>query len=176
MTVKLIATVTVGSTPSAVQFNSIPQIFDDLLIVHSIRSSAVTSNPLAMTMVINGTSSGSRKGIAGNGSAAFGVNDTGPLYAGTFTGTTSTANTFGSGRIYIPNYKSNEIKTINTFHVFEQNATAADIGVLSLSSSTLTAITSLAFGDGSSGLGYGQHTTISLYGIKAGSDGSTVVA
>jgi hypothetical protein len=126
-----------------------------------------------MTLTLNSTSSGTGRNIEGNGSSVASYNFT-ILYCGTITGTLATANTFGSGSLYIPNYTSTIAKSVSIDNVYENNATGAGQNLYALSAPVTTGITSITLGEGSSGLGYAQYSTASLYGITKGSGGATV--
>ena len=79
-------------------------------------------------------------------------------------GDTSTANTFGSAQIYIPNYAGSNNKYLSFENITENNATTAYANLIAGLWSQTTAITSL--GIVPSGTTIKQYSTAYLYGIK----------
>ena len=175
MTMKLLETVTVGAGGTAsITFSNLPtQGYTDLVLKFSLRTdhTGVQKN---MFIYINGGST------VVNGRILFGTGSS----TGTFTDSTSnfsytntanyTANTFGNGELYIPNYRSSVAKSLSLDVVTENNGTEA---VLALSTglwNNTAAITSVTL-DPEFGTIL-QHSTASLYGITAGSDGVVSVS
>ena len=164
-TYEIISKTTVGSGGSAsIDFTSIPQTYTDLCIKYSGRTdNGQTSNHILMQL--NGSSS-SLTGIrlGGNGSSVYTASvTTGP--AGHSSGSASTANTFGSSEIYIPNYTGATNKSWSADGVSENNGTSAaaelNVGLWS-NTSAITSIKLLPEG----GASFVQHSTAYLYGIK----------
>lgn len=162
-TYTLIASNTVGSGGAAtVTFSSIPSTYTDLVIKSSTRSDG-GSGGTGFSYTFNGSSSsysrivlfgsGSAAGSASASTAAFGINN----------GPDTTASTFASNEIYIPNYAGSANKSISLDGVQENNAsTAFAIFSAGLWSNT-SAITSIAI----SGTGnFVQYSSFYLYGIK----------
>lgn len=171
---RLIETKTLGTAQASIEFTSIPQTYTDLLVVASIRTARTDQNFDDIVFRFNGDSTASRytfRRLFGNGSAASsssGALDRG--YFGVFPSDTSTANTFGNGSLYIPNYAGATNKSSSSDTVSENNATASAHIILANLYSATTAISSiLFFSDQSANLMAGS--TISLYGITKGSDG-----
>ena len=167
MSMKKIATVTVGSGGAAsIDFNSINGAFTDLLLVFSARA-AVTNGGLRLK--VNGlTSNLSVRLLYGTGSSAFSATDT--TYIGTTPNSNSTANTFGNGSIYIPNYSSTTTtKPFSADVVIENNAgTPWEGWVTSGLYNVTTAITSLSLYNDAAG-NFVQYSSATLYGITKGS-------
>lgn len=158
-----ISTVTVGSGgASSIDFVSIPQIYTDLVIKVSGRNSSTGANNFLFTF--NGsTSSFTLRQLYGTGAAA-GSTTTPARYAGEYTGTDMTSNTFSSVDIYIPNYSGSNNKSYSVDDVTENNATTS-YAVLSAglwsNTSPITSI-SLALTGGT----LAQYSSATLYGIR----------
>ena len=170
---KLIETITVGSGGAAsLSFINIPQTFDDLVIVTSLRG-----NILGGILLNSSNANTQSRHLFGSGSSAssaaylsFSYNIFQTVNRGS-----DTSNTFGSSTIYIPNYKSSAGKSLSIDSVRENNATAADQWITAgqwnnSAAVTAVSITSLDSNVNASGV-FEQHSTASLYGILKGSDG-----
>lgn len=168
-TYKLIASSTVGAGgTSAIEFTFIPQTYTDLYLVCSLRmTEAGTDNWGMLTFNNIGGTSNSAIYIRGNGSTAVsasGLNDY--FMRGVIAnGATSTASTFASNSIYIPNYTSTTTnKSVSIEGAMENNAT---YGYLPLAAALVTntaAVTSIKLVPFSGT--WVQYTTAYLYGIK----------
>lgn len=127
-TFKLISSVTVGAGGAAsIDFTSIPSTYTDLVIKYSCRGDAATTDR-GMFVRLNGDtgSNYTYKFVRGDGSSAgSGGTTTTFLYFGNFDAATSTANTFGNGEFYIPNYAGSTQKSVSSDSVSENNATSA---------------------------------------------------
>lgn len=166
-----IATYTVGSGGVAsINFLNIPQTYTDLKIVISARSNRTGTNVDTVKITFNSSSSGySNRGLGGTGSSAFSFTNVGSASIEDNAATTdnsATANTFGNGEIYIPNYTSSNNKSVSSEGVSETNATNAyqfmTAGLWS-NSTPITSITLVPL----VGTTWLQHSTAHLYGIKA---------
>jgi hypothetical protein len=159
--------VTVGvSAAASITFNSIPQTFTDLVVKYSTRCSG-SGNFQQVFLRFNGDSStvysGHRfwyyTGFASNaysGGSSNNINWT--------SGASATANTFGIGEIYIPNYRSSSGKSFSSELMSESNSSTEV--VTSMASglySSSSAITSLTLIGETS---FVQHSTFTLYGIN----------
>jgi hypothetical protein len=170
----LIQTSTLVSSADGIEFTSIPQDGTDLYVLVSIR--AATSGQFDnMELTINGTGSSFTKRAlygTGNSVSSFAGSD-GQI--GYTSANSAAANTFGNASIYIPNYAGNLNKGISTDAVSEDNATSTVIQSIfaNLWSST-AAITSLRVRTNGASMAAGS--SISLYKITKGSDGTTVVS
>ena len=160
----LIEKITVGAAgASSVTFSGIPQTgYTDLVVKASIRG-AVAGVFEPINVLPNGSSSnGTRIALYGTGSAA-GSENAANIRFDYFSGNTATANTFGSGEIYIPNYTSSNFKSFSMEGVAETNATNTAMAMTAGLWSITSAITSLQFtplnGNFMSG------TTFYLYGV-----------
>jgi hypothetical protein len=171
----LIQTVTVGSGGAAnIEFGtgaSIPQTYTDLLLVFSARVS-VTDGGLRLR--VNGSTANlSTRLLYGNGSTATSATDT--TYLGSVPNSGWTANTFGNGSLYIPNYTSSVAKPFTADLVDENNGTTGIQWLTAGQFNSSSAITSLALFNAGGG-NFVQHSSASLYGILKGSDGTTTVS
>ena len=171
-TCTLISTVSVGVGGAAsIDFTSIPQTYTDLLLVFSLRGDANGAGGIRATneWKFNSSSSGYTSrwlyGIPGIVSSSATSTET-YAYGGYFNSSSATANAFGSGQMYIPNYTGSQYKTWSIDGVSESHDTSTGLslgtGVWS-NSSAITSITLL--GDYASG-NMAQYSTASLYGIK----------
>jgi hypothetical protein len=166
-TYTLIASLTSDGSSGVTTFTSIPQTFTDLLIKISARASSDTgSAPILMS--INGSYSNlTFKRIQGPGSGTVisqsgsGSGGAGGIFT---TDSGATANTFGSGEVYIPNYTSANYKSYSIDSTNENNNSNSYFSVVSGLWSDNSAITSLTFTQEAGSTA--NNSTFYLYGIK----------
>ena len=159
-----IASITVGSGgASSVAFSSIPATYTDLLMKLSIRGSGAVTNESFYIDVNGGGYTGTRRALYGTGSAA-GSDNQAALRWDYFTGNSGTGNTFGSGELYIPNYRSANYKSMSMEGVAEGNAAGMFMAMTAALWSNTAAITSLSL-TGLNG-NIAQYSTATLYGIS----------
>jgi len=167
-----IETIELGSSQSSITFSSIPQDYDDLVVLHHCRrTSAVVDGDLFMTA--NATSNVyDTVRLGGTGSSAFSDSQTNSVMrVGVVPGANATANTFSNGLVYISNYTSSANKSVSIDSVMENNATAS-LQLLTANLIKITsALTTLEF-TGSFDTG----STISLYGVTAGGYGTVTTS
>ena len=182
MSMTVIEHIELGTAAASITFSSIPDTYTDLKILYSART---TTGQAGLLYRLNGVTSGySNRHLEGNGSSASSfvrTTESSTNAGGTWGRLVSngqdaafTANTFSNVEIYIPNYTSTANKSISVDSVSENNATTAFSAIVAGSFTSSTAITSIAFA-----LIQGDHaigTSITLYGITAGSDGTTTVS
>lgn len=167
---ELITATTLSSSAASVTFSSIPQTYNDLMIRVSSRSS-VSSTLATIGLRFNGGTSGYSDTYiyAFATTSVSSSRDTAQtsILIGQATANQTTANTFNSMEIYIPNYKSSASKPVSTFGVVENNSTAladwyisANAGLSTLSS----AVTSIVILDTSGNFVSGS--TFRLYGVS----------
>ena len=171
------ATVEAGGAAS-IAFTVIPQTYTDLYVVYSTRTSSNSWDPSAFYFNTDTAGNYSMRMLLGDGSGVGSASNS--SYLSQYNNwaifwmqpSTSTANTFGSVSVYIPNYASTtQYKSVSTDSVTENNATAANqqIGAGQWrSNSAINAITLTPYGGN-----FVQYSTASLYGIASGSDGTT---
>jgi hypothetical protein len=167
-TYNFIAKVTVGSGGAAnITFSSIPQTYTDLLLKCSIRGTA-SSLARDLLIQINGNSSSySDKYLMGTGSTVSSESNAGGttrLYGGGQNGNATTANAFGNGEIYIPNYTGSNYKSASADSVSETNATTIYSTLVTSLWSNTAAITSLVLTLHTGNIG--EYSTAYLYGIS----------
>ena len=173
MTLQLIETKTLGTAASAIEFTSIPSDGTDLLAVISCRTNR-GSEVDGLSLNLNGSSASfSGRYLEGNGSSV--VSATSTVFAGLASGNTTTSNTFGNSLLYIPNYTGSTNKSFSADAVSENNATVAGQAIIAGLWSNTAAITSLRIAP-LAGTELSAGSTISLYKITKGTDGTTVVS
>jgi hypothetical protein len=166
---QLIKSVTVGAGgASSIVFNNIPQTFTDLIFLYSLRNDQAVAEKTAY-LILNGSfSSYSNRRLLGNGSSASSASSSTNEYIIAAQGTSTTLNTFTSGQIYFPNYRSGAFKSYMNEVVYENNGTTAwqvlQSGLWS-NSSAITEV-NLALGNGN----FVQNSTMSMYGIVKSSN------
>lgn len=174
MTMQVIAHQEVGANGAAsITFSSIPQTYTDLYLVASTRSSGSGTDVL---ISYNGlTSSRSFKMLYGQGASAVTESSSTQMRLAQVNGTSSTSNVFTNSQLYIPNYTSSNYKSSSVDSVSENNDTTAFQTLLANLWSNTAAITSitLTMADSSN---FVQYSSATLYGITAGSDGTTTVS
>ena len=162
-----IASVTVGSGGAAsIDFTSIPSTYTDLIIKATSRNTSTAGAAWNyFKLKPNGLSTNlSYRFVYGVGTSAASDLGTGNLIGGYSNDSSSTANTFGSSDIYIPNYAGSNYKSISSDSVTENNDTSA-IAVLSANLwSDTAAITSITLEQATGN--FAQYSTFYLYGIK----------
>jgi hypothetical protein len=150
-TYTLISSNILASSAASVTFSSIPATYTDLVLRISARSDiAGLVNTFKLTYnAISGTNY-SYTLLYGNTNPPVSVRDSNQsnLRHGYYDGDTTTADTFGSGEIYIPNYAGSTFpKPSSSFSVSENNsATASEWYIsayagLSQSTAAITGIT-----------------------------------
>lgn len=167
-TYSLISSTTLASSAASVAFSSIPQIFTDLVLRVSARSTYVSAVQEQIWIRLNSSGSGySGRFLIGNGTAASSAPEdrTDYWYKGIYVPASgATTSTFGSAEIYLPKYTGSDNKVMSSFAVAETNATGAYLGVEAGLWSNTSAITSISmisgFGNWASG------STFYLYGIR----------
>lgn len=172
----LIQHLTVGAGgASSIDFNSIPNTFDDLVIQVSIRAGAGTDYP-GLELTFNSSGSGySFRNLFGNGSSAssFPVSLS-AIRSGNVPGSGQTANTFGSISVYVPNYRSSAAKSVSIDAVAESNTTFATQEIIAGLWNNSAVISSVRLGI--TGFTLAQHSSASLYGITRGTSSGVTVS
>ena len=163
-TYKLLDSYTVGSGgASSVTFNNINQLYTDLEIRMSVRTTTSAASEALLVSFNGSTSNFSGIYLTGSGSATY--SGTFPRFAGWADASTATSSVFGSTSLYIPNYTSSNNKPYTFDSVDENNATAADQGLHAGLWSDTSAITSITL-TGNSGGNFAQYSTFELYGVS----------
>ena len=158
-----IATVNLTSAQSSIDFTSIPSGYTDLKITGSLMNSTGAN----VYVRFNSTTTGyTERFLYGTGSAAQSGTNTLTGFAPQFSGDSSqyTANTFGNGELYIPNYNSSNYKSVSLENVVENNGTTGwQMLFAGLWSNTaaITSITLTPYGGGNFAAG----SIATLYGV-----------
>jgi hypothetical protein len=171
---ELIETVTVGSGGQAsITFASIAADWTDLYLVMSLRNNRAATAAEQKIFFNGNTTNFTARYLGGEGNTAASASVSGRGFTGVENGNNSTANTFSNQAIYIPNYASSNAKSFSSDSINENNSTDANRYIVAGLWSTTDPITSITL---NSGFPYLEHSTASLYGILAGSDGTTTVS
>jgi hypothetical protein len=163
-TYTLISGTTFASAAASHTFTSIPSTYTDLLVKMSTRDSSGTFGQ-NIKVTYNGSASGySERLLLGTGTSVASANQaTTYMYYMYGDGPSNTANVFGNGEFYIPNYGSANYKSMSADTVNEENASGAyaafDAGLWS-NTAAITSITIAAIGN------FVQYSSFYLYGIK----------
>jgi hypothetical protein len=170
LTYTLIASNTVGSTPvTSVTLSSIPSTYTDLLVKFSTRTNDNVNSFAHIGMRFNGDTGTNYNYVIlrGDGSGAISAAGTIAQVAGGLgNGNASTANTFGSGEFYIPNYAGSNVKSLSLESVNETNSATAYMQMTATRWSGTAAITSITFFDPVTGNPFIQYSSFYIYGIK----------
>lgn len=164
---RLIQTVTLTSNQVGITFSSIPQTFTDLLMIASTRS----NEPSVANGVLSFFGSGSSRTLTGNGSTVASVSQTGYALGGWVNASNSVGNTFSISTIYLPNYTNSLVtKMFLAESTMGSAGTGSIQGFASGSNSSAGSLTSIVLDTAGPSVSFVAGTTISLYGITAGSD------
>ena len=165
-----IYTINVGTGgTSSITFNSIPQNYTDLIVNLSLRTAWSSNNWDDIFVEINGgapavNSPTTMYGIAAGATSARGTAGT-TMWCGWGSNANSTANTFGSSYMYIPNYSQTGFKQVITDTATEGNSASQVFGMIGLAHRSNAPITSMRFFSSNSSTIL-QHSSINLYGIS----------
>ena len=168
--------VTVGAGgASSISFTSIPSTYTDLLVVHSTRCTTVGlygggyQQGLFVRFNSSTTSYTNRWIQAEGGSSVnsgtdyFGSGTTYGVLGGTVP-SDWTANTFGNGVLYIPNYTGSQNKSFSSDTVGENNGSFGTLAFNAGLWSNSSAITSISISMASGNIA--QYSTAYLYGVS----------
>lgn len=177
----LIERVELTSAQASITFSNIPGTYTDLMVLYSLRTTGNSIDPSAFYFNTDNGTNYSMRMLYGNGSSTASASNANYLAEYNnwaifwLQSTGTTANTFNSVQVYIPNYSlTNVYKSLSVDAVTENNATSANqqIGAgIWRSNSAINAITLTAYSSN-----FVQYSSASLYGILKGSDGTTTVA
>ena len=163
-----IQSIEVASPVTSVTFSSIPQGYTDLIMKFSGRTARGGAYEDSLKIQFNGDtgSNYSSRILQQYNSTASSVAETSVGYATIYSaldGASATANTFGNGEMYIPNYTSSNAKSFSIDAVSETNGTQGSddmsanlwTGTAAISSITLFPYFSI----------FVQDSTFTLYGV-----------
>ena len=153
---------------ASVTFDNLPTSgYTDLKVVVSARAVTDTqSAPLLLSFNGNTSNLTSRR-ILGTGGSAISQTGSGNSGIGGVLGNGSdfTANVYGSGEIYIPNYRSSTFKSISIDSTTENNASGSYLALTALLWSSTAAITSITLTQEVGNIAAGS--SFALYGMAA---------
>jgi len=157
---------TLTSTNTNININNIPQIYNDLYLVLSVRSSGSTGSGSIGAYFSGQTypSLASWTTAVGNGSSVSSSRNSAYQNFGNVNDTTHTANTFSSHTIYISDYGTTKFKQCIVDSVSETNATAVQTFMLSGLDRINIPVTSITMDMGGNLFQIGS--TMTLYGIS----------
>lgn len=161
-TFELIEAKTLTTSAASITFSSIPATYTDLKVIYSGRDT--TDSPGSVYIQFNGAgyvSTTLKINGAGSGTPSSSTHNN--AYLGLVPGPSQTANTFGNGEIYIPNYTSSDNKSFSSDVVTENNATTAYQFLWAGLWSSSAVITSVSL---KTDQAFTQYSTFYLYGIK----------
>lgn len=162
-----IADATVASPQSAVTFSNIPQGYTDLLIKFSTRDTdAGTASHFGFTFNGDTASNYNARWIRsdGNGSVLSFSATNAYIVASFQSAAGSTANAFGSGEMYIPNYRSSNQKSVILESMSETNAALAYMNITAAIWTGTSAITTITATQTIGGP-FVANSTFTLYGV-----------
>jgi hypothetical protein len=175
---KLIETKTLGSAAASIEFTSIPQTYTDLVILLSGRCTLSAANySFLLNFNGDGGSNYTQRRLYGAGSGTpqtdGATNNTIPA---TINGGAETANTFSNYQFYLPNYSGSTTKSVSMDGVTENNGTLAYQFLGAYLWNNTNGISTVTFTLNGVANTWVAGSTISLYGITKGTDGTTVVS
>jgi hypothetical protein len=160
----LLEKITVGAAgASSITFSGIPQTgYTDLVVKVSARTTRSATQEDLNISYNSSTANFTSRFITGTGSGV--ASYTATRFYGSVPSATSTSSTFGNIEAYIPNYTSSAFKSASVDYVCENNATAAEEGLVASLWSDTSAITSITITGNSSG-NFVANSTFYLYGV-----------
>lgn len=175
LTHKLIASTTIGSNTSTVTFSSIPSTYDHLLVKTSVRTNRNADGYADVSFYFNGDQGNNYRtgGFSGGNAGVNGIGmgtGTGQTYFLMSSVVTSESNYqyyFANGEIFIPNYRSSQVKVGRWESHAPSWQSATNKGIMRLGSvswNSTSAITSISFRDDNSAT-MQQYSTFELYGL-----------
>jgi hypothetical protein len=162
---------------AVIELDLIPQTYTDLLLVTSLRTDE-TPNYQDAILRFNGTIVTQRALFANSTSPSSFSVTTDNFFS--HNGGASTASTFSNASLYIPNYAlTTQNKSASSDIVVENNSGSSGSFLLSISAWLYTsnnAVETISLTARTSGKVFVQGSSVSLYGILAGSDGIVSVS
>jgi len=169
-TYTLISSINGNGSATTFNFSSIPSTYTDLVLQYSVReidSGTPTTFRRLDISLFTGTATSSNTYLRGDGASAISARGTSAIdyvrIDNAVNGQNSTANTYGVGEVYIPNYTIAQNHPWSWFPVTETNATTAYITPSANLSQTASAISAIQI---RVGLALNTASIFYLYGIK----------
>ena len=168
-TYKAIATVTVGSGgTSSIDFSSIPSTYTDVLVLFSLRQDTDDRN-IKITFNNSSSSIYSERVLTGSGGVVSSSNNSSQTRFAVGAGASpspATANTFGNGMLYVPNYTNTSNNKSMSVSTASENNSDTNVGQVFYSGlwSSTSAINQITISPWASK--FVQYSTATLYGIK----------
>lgn len=161
----LLETIQLTANASSIVFNNIPQTgYTDLIIKFSSRETS-GSNWNNLNLSFNGSGTYYSKSLVGTGAGVVSQASSSALDRQYANGGSTTANIFGNGEIYIPNYAGSGRKVITSNTVGENNGSSSIIGQMAGMFTGTGAITEITLNPVSTSFVTGS--TFSLYGVAS---------
>jgi hypothetical protein len=157
-----------GEAVNSISFNAIPQIYNDLLVVFTAKTTPTAYNEDGVNFQFNNSSVAeySCTFLQWDGGSTFSTRTSnGGSFALGLSNTSSTnlpANAFGSNRVYIPNYRSSLFKTA----IAETHNTTTTSFILNRTADGTWRNTAAILSIGISSAQFVAGSTFSLYGIR----------
>lgn len=151
-----LAEVTLGSSAAFIELNNIPQNYNDICVLYSLRGNTIQGVYLQFNSSTNNFTGIYLYSDATNVSSASLAR-----YAGSIN---NSASTFTNGCLYIPNYAGTNNKSFSIDEVYDQPTSAGNLNFISGLWSSPSAISSIKIEAANS---LTQNSTIYLYGVKA---------
>jgi hypothetical protein len=167
-----IASQTLGSASATVTFSSIPSTYTDLVLIGSIRDTEGSTISNTLQIRANNDASAIYSYIqlqgAGSGSGNSTLNTSRTRFTVTqgSNGSTSTASTFASFELYIPNYTVSSNNPAGLVSVVENNAATAYVNTTAQLFRSTAAISRLDILSQSGNASIASGSSFYLYGIK----------
>jgi hypothetical protein len=162
-TYELIEAKTLTTTTASITFSAIPATYTDLKVSLSARTTA-TGDYRIFVYPNGSTTNLSSKNLYADGSSAASVSYSNGAIGFLIDAANETANTFGNGDIYFPNYSSANAKSFSLDGAAENNATSAYSGLAAGLWNNTSAISSLQIAPTQGS--FVQYSSFYLYGIK----------
>jgi hypothetical protein len=168
---KLIATLDATGSANTFFFDNIPQTYTDLVIVGSIRN-AVADFREGVGLAFNSTFSGySNRRLMGQGTSVSSSFESTYNSIAEANAANSTASIFNNFEIYVPNYKSSTNKSVSSSSVVSSATADSRLTLIAYLQTVTSPITQVSVFSNTNGTNWVAGSTVSLYGITAGSDG-----
>jgi len=169
-----IETIELTSSQASFTFSSIPQDYDDLVLLMSLRTDNNRTDDDSLISFNSSTSNLSIVRLFGNSSSVLSIVNP-PGFAGFTTAASTQANTFSSQKLYISNYTRPTEKAYSVDNVTENNVSFASQDIAAGLWGDTAAVNSITI-TMAKGTNFIAGSTASLYGVTAGGSGTVTTA